>query len=266
MIGSRRYLDGVTDFTYAKLADEFGRQMDLVAKTNPDNYHHVYEWRLTGLKRGRLWRSRVRGRGKDKVAAFEFKASRTPIPSPMERRHSRRNDPIKNVPMDVIRRLSNRKHFFYWKAPIMENGTTVTIRPKYASALFIPLGEGQEVQGFSRDRTRGYVFTKNAVQSNPGGGKTTGRFTAFWVSWWSGPAHQIFTQEVMPYLQSDAVKTDMKRVLARYAVPKTGARTGSMTNAQRAYEAGQQAARVFYSAKARSYTTRAKAWREANES
>lgn len=260
MIGSRRYLDGVTDFTYAKLADEFGRQIDLVAKTNPDNYHHVYEWRLTGIKRGRLWKFKVRGRGSQKIATFEFKASRTPIPNPMERYRSKKNDPIKNVPFDVVKRLSSRKHFFYWKAPIMEAGSTVTINPRYSSVLFIPLNEPS-----IHNPDRNYLFTKRAVEIVPGGGKTTGRFTAFWVSWWSGPAHEIFNGEILPYLQSDAVKTDMKSVLAKYAVPKSGTKAGNMTRAQRAYGAGQMAARSFYSAKAKSYSTRAKAWRESNE-
>lgn len=263
-IGSQRFMDGVTDLTYAKLSEEFGRQIDLVAKSNPDNYHHVYEWRLTGIKKGRLWRTKVRGRGSNKIATFEFKASRTPIPTPLERYRSRSNDPIKKVPFKVVQRLSGRKNFFYWKAPIMESNTEVTIRPKYSSVLFVPLGDDPSVRTTSRDQQRGYVFTKHAVQIKPGGEQTTGRFTAFWTAWWNGPAQDIFDVELKKYFESDITKTNIKQVLARYSVARNGSRAASLTKSQRAYEAGQQTAQAFFKVKSGSYKRKANALMEEN--
>ena len=261
-IASQRFMDGVTDLTYAKLSEEFGRQMDLVAKSNPDNYHHVYEWRLTGIKKGRLWRTKVRGRGSKKIATFEFKASRTPVPSPMERYRSRRDDPIKKVPFDVVKRLSNRKHFFYWKAPIMESAAEVTIRPKYSSVLFVPVDE--TIRSSPRDQNRGYVFTRHAIQTNPGGEKTTGRFTGFWTAWWSGPAQDVFDVDLKKYFESDITKTNIKQVLARYSVARRG-RAASLTRSQRAYRAGQETAQAFFKLKAGSYKRRAEMLKEEND-
>ena len=264
-IGGQRFMDGVTDLTYAKLSDEFGRQMDAVAKSNPDNYHHMYEWRLTGIKRARLWKTRVSGRGNNKVATFEFKASRTPIPTPMERYRSRTNDPIKQVPFDVVKRLSSRKNFFYWKAPIMEANSMVTIRPKYSSVLFVPLGDEPVTRASVRDQNRGYVFTRHAVQIKPGGEQTTGRFTGFWVSWWGGPAHEIFDVELKNFFESDITKTNIRQILSRYSVARKGSRAASMTKAQRAYRAGQETAQTFFRNKARSYSNKAKTLMEDND-
>src|SRR5690242_4645598 len=71
-ISTDRYLGSVMNMAHARMAEAFDIEMDVLAASNPNNYHHVYEWRMIGLPEGRLWKHAMIGRGTRREATFEW--------------------------------------------------------------------------------------------------------------------------------------------------------------------------------------------------
>ena len=125
-VKTNRYTNAVLKAIHARLADEFDQTLDVIALSAPKNFHHVYEWGMTGAPQARLWKHTFTGAGNSRVAGFRWKASKVPIPTP-EERASNPNDPISQLDSKELDKLSKRRYFFYWKAPVMEYNQTVHI-------------------------------------------------------------------------------------------------------------------------------------------
>jgi hypothetical protein len=179
------YLDDLLNYSHAKVTPQFDAAAAAYAMSTK-NLGHVYEWGTAGINEGgtmrldplspgaRLWHHLLRGRGSHRTIDFEFRASVVPVPPP---------DPdAAGIDSNYANKLSGRKHIFYWKAPMMEYGIPVVIKPKYAKALFIPLN-GQ-YNGDNFDAKRGFTMTTKAIQMVPGE-KFRGMFSAFWEVWWN---------------------------------------------------------------------------------
>lgn len=141
--------------------------IDSNARSNPDALHHVYEWYRTGSPNARLFdiNYTVRGQGLSVNSTFSQSSSLSKG---------------SNVP-------------FYNKAEVMENGGSVTIKPRSAQALAFDVG-GKE------------VFTKSPVTvSNPGGSQVQGSYQKAFDSFFS----DFFTQS---YLQSSGILDHLKDV------------------------------------------------------
>lgn len=112
--------------------------IDANARSNPQMLHHVYEWYRTGSPDARLFDIKFAVNNLGLSFSSEFKQSSS----------------IK----------SGSKVPFYNKAFIMENGISVTIRPKEAQSLAFE-DDGQT------------IFTKAPVEVlNPGGTLSQGKF------------------------------------------------------------------------------------------
>jgi hypothetical protein len=129
-----------------KLLDNLGKEtvevlkdfIDSMARVNPETLHHVYEWYRTGSPESRLFdiEYTVSGLGLSVKSTFRQSTS--------------------------IRNGSETP--FYDKARIMENGVSVTIRPRRSSVLAFE-DDGED------------VFTKNPISvSNPGGSNVIGSY------------------------------------------------------------------------------------------
>jgi hypothetical protein len=151
------------------VVEDFKQFIDANARSNPSALHHVYEWHQTGSPNARLFdiSYTVKGRGLSFNSSFSQSSSL--------QKGSR-------VP-------------FYNKAEVMENGGTVTIRPRSASVLaFNDKGED--------------VFTKQPVTvSNPGGEQVQGAYKRAFDTFFS----DYFTQS---YLQSSGLLDHLKNTKA----------------------------------------------------
>ena len=118
----------------AELASQF---IDVNARMSPELLHHIYEWQKVGSPEARLF-------------DIDYKITGIGITFTSSLKQSQSIKNGSNVP-------------FYDKARIMEEGVSVTIKPKRASALRFEV-DGQE------------VYTSREVRVDNPGGQTQGQF------------------------------------------------------------------------------------------
>lgn len=185
------YLDDILRIGHFKAAEQF--DIDAAAyATASQKLNHMYEWGTQGINEApgmpllpptspsaMLWRHKMTGgQTAEKGIEFDFRASRVPVPLPTPETTG-----IQEEYMTGNRKPS-RRHIFYWKAPIMEFGIPVTIKPVYSQALWIPL-KGNPMTQDTRAIKRDYIMTKKTVRMVPGQ-QFMGQFTKFWMTWWGG--------------------------------------------------------------------------------
>lgn len=201
------YIDALMRYAHSEAAQQFNR--DIAAQAIATQmFNHMYEWGTAGINKGRttrrmnplspeamLWEHRLSGgRSRSKGIDWKFRASKVPVPQPTTAKTK--------VAREHLDRLSGRKHIFFWKAPIIEYGMKVKLRPKYANAIFVPFyGKPRSPHLSPEDRKRGFIFHKGPLTNVPGHGTIQGRdlagnFTAFWESWWNGAGSQILESKM----------------------------------------------------------------------
>ena len=120
-----------------KISELAAQFIDVNARMSPELLHHVYEWEKVGSPEARLF-------------DLDYKISNVGITFTSSLKQSTSIKNGSNVP-------------FYNKAKIMEEGVSVTIKPKKANALRFEI-DGQEV-----------YTSREVVVDNPGG-QTKGQF------------------------------------------------------------------------------------------
>ena len=207
----------VVAYAHDKMSERFDAYMSAIAPTAPNQFHHVYDWGHIGVPRFQLWKNTLKGRGSDRLASFEFRASVLPVPLP-----------------EGDKKPFRRKHRFIYKAMIMEYNIGVTITPKRAKILAFP----------TEDRiifTRGPVFVQN-----PGGSATTGAFTAAWTNWWTGAgASQAFDGEIRRTLESDFAERNLSKFMRRFKIARRKTGSLSVADNRAAFENGARLAEEF---------------------
>ena len=132
--GKKIFLDRLGKETILAL----GQYIDVQARGNPSALHHVYEWYRTGSPSSRLF-------------DLDYTVSNLGLSIMSKFKQSKTLSEDANTP-------------FYNKATIMENGTTVIIKPKRNGALVFEAGGGE-------------VFTRKPVTVvNPGGNEVVGSY------------------------------------------------------------------------------------------
>jgi len=212
------YISDVLTFTHNAMSAEVDRYIDNIASANPNMLHHMYEWpsgwdtgggntkrggsprwrETVGVPTQRLWRHTLTGRGAKKTAGYTF------LPS---------NQPSPVNPILVEKGVKKNVHVFVWKAPTMEAGAHIEVSRKLAKTLAFVNKDGQ------------VSFAQNVDTGPAGGGMTTGRFTATYLSWWAGEANNFFNRSIAPELGRNI---NPSGVLAKEAV-RIGTRTRTKT-------------------------------------
>lgn len=180
-VSTRRFPDTLVKMSWAETAKDFDVFMDAVARSNPQAYHHMYEWNKVGIPGARLWNQTLTtNKAGTGIASFEFQPSVTPVPPP-------------RYPVGEVSRLSGEKYVFHSKAAVMEFGIPVTIRSRTSGGLiFIPAPE----------LPRGYLFAKESYVTNPGG-NVAGNFTQAFSGFWGSNSTAIFNARVKPKLEAE---------------------------------------------------------------
>src|SRR6478609_8211292 len=124
---SDAYADILLNTAIVELKEKFDVVFKAASLSNPEKYHHVWEW--GGIGSVPLYYLIKAGKGKRKTVSFSFRQSLKAVPKP---------DPDKTgIPQENIDRLK-RRSIFRFKALVMETGTYVHINPRRAKVLFIP--------------------------------------------------------------------------------------------------------------------------------
>lgn len=226
-----RFLTPLVESTHVALANTFDAHMSLIAEANPQRFHHVYEWRLTGDVAGQLWTHQLKGRGSsNRFASWAWKASKTPILTPEERAEDP-NDPMHYLSSKKVDSFNDRSYFFIWKAPVMEYNQAVTIKPKYAKEIAFPSGI----------KLGKIVGMNKAVVANPGGEETTLAFTTEWTRWWNTVAPAIFDDTIGKTLKKGIEDETLKAV-------KRGSRKASVGISTMTYKSAEAQGRKWAAA------------------
>lgn len=140
---------------YTQISKDFGEYMDAQARIKPRSLHHVYEWKKAGNAQARLFKlNMIDTPGISFKVDFEFKPSKSPVPS----------------------KKSRRRHVFINKASVMEAGMPLIIAPRAAERLV-----------FETDT--GTVFMPKGASvtvKRPGGSGVKNQFTLYYSRWFSG--------------------------------------------------------------------------------
>lgn len=207
-----RHLNVVTKSAFEVLSDEFNKQTHAVAAMAPNEYHHVYEWEHIGIPGFGLWRNVLSGRGGTRRVTWEWRASKTTVPTTTNPDGTPK---FKTTDKFDPERL-NRIHVFVWKAPMMEYNVTVTVRPKLSHVLVFPNREMVGVGGRSGPSTA--TFTPHFYSFSPGG-YVQGNFTAWFIGWWGGGLGQNVLDKMFNQQRNTALRKSFNRRMA--AAPKT---------------------------------------------
>lgn len=222
------YIDHLMRAAHSEAAEQFNRDIASVAVAT-QRFNHMYEWGTAGINKGRtsrrmdpmnpeamLWQHKLTGgRGKHKGIDWKYRASKVPVPQPTTAKTK--------VAREFLDKLSGRKHIFYWKAPIIESGMKVKLRPKYSNMIFVPFyGKPRSPKLDKRTIQRGFLFHAGPLTNVPGHGTIqgrdlTGNFTAFWEEWWNGTGSAVLSNSMY-----QAVDKQMAE-----ALKKAGAKTGT---------------------------------------
>lgn len=173
-----RHLSAVTRAAFEVANEHFTDETHRAAAMAPTKFHHVYEWKHIGHPGFQLYRNKMTGRGGMRSVTWEWRASKTLVPTDVN------IDGTRKFPQGFDTSKLNKIHIFVWKAPMMEYGVEVTVRPKLATKLVFP---NPELLG-SEYRKRGasnVTFTPHFVRFTPGG-EVMGHFTLWFTGWWGG--------------------------------------------------------------------------------
>lgn len=197
-LNTDKHINFVTQAAFEILSEEFNVQTAVMAAANPVQFNHVYEPQHIGEPNMQLWQNELRGRGRNRVATWDWRASKLIVDPTLTSTGEER------FPSDFDTSRLNKIHVFVWKAPVMEYGVKVTVRPKLTTTrvLVYPLGAIGPDRSSASDAV---VFTPNFYQFTPGK-YTQGAFTAWFSTWWGGEAAAAALRDAFEDQRDDAFK------------------------------------------------------------
>jgi len=234
-----RHLNAVTKAAFEILSEQFNATTHVVAGMSVGEYHHVYEWEHVGVPGFQLWKNRLAGRGGKRSVTWNWKASRTTVPTETNVDGTPRFAPSPTFDPSKLQRI----HVFVWKAPMMEYGVTVNIKPKLSNVLVFPNAELLGGQGRARGPSP-VTFTPHPVRTVPGQ-EVQGNFTQWFVSWWAGGSAQNIVDHTFARERDNAFKKIFEARFVDMPITKSARKSFSMqTNADAARE-GRNIARAI---------------------
>lgn len=208
-ISTSRFIAPVMDYAHAEMAKAFDLDLDVIAKSNPTEYYHMYEWRMVGMPKGHLWRHVMEGGGGYvRTATFEFLPSVMPILTPKERFGDPLGiaDPIASVDPADLAKLKNRSYKFWNKAMVQEYGLAANVYPVNVHFLFVPTLRNKG--NFMLSKHTSQDFSRANPQDASGATGTRGKFTEFWDMWWSEMAPTVWDDNVRLVIEDDLLKSE----------------------------------------------------------
>lgn len=184
-LNNEGHLNAMTKSAYEIMRSAFNLDTALLASGQPENYYHVYEPGHPGEVPFQLFRVRMSGRAGNRNITWDWRASHLTV-DPVN--DARGGDRWVGVGPEFDRKALNRVHVFVWRAPVMEYGVQVTVRPKMQGVKLLVF-PNREVNGGAG----GATFTPSSYTFTPGE-QVQGNFTAWFAGWWGeGRAEESLT-------------------------------------------------------------------------
>lgn len=246
-LNTDKHLNALTNAGYEVLRDAFNTQMHMAAQSAAGTllYHHVYEWEHVGEPGFQLWKMNLTGRGGNKSISWNWRPSKTTVPTMTNVNGTDKFLPSKGFDPSKL----NRIHIFVWKAPIMEYGVTVTVRPRLSHVLVFPNNQQQGAGGRMGPGTA--TFTGD-VQTITPGAQVQGNFTAAFIAFFGSQANQVLENSVKKPASSAFAKAFHDRLLLA-GVTKSRTKTFSLTPNAAAAKEGANIARAIAGDTSRAY-------------
>jgi len=239
-VKTSRHIGSVLKYTHALMAEAFVEHMSLIAASQPSRFHHVYEWGQVGDPTARLWTDKLVGGGNNRIASFQWKASKQVVPV---------RDDFKELGVKQI-------HVFVWKAPVMEYGKNIKIEPKRSKLLVFFTGPTNPEGKYK------IMTSTNSIRvTDPGGPLTKGSFTKAYIAWWGGEgASTTFDTKIRRVLEEDLGRMPIEEVTGRFRRARKKTITmQALGDYEAAKEAGAAAARKYLQSLSGKYIEQAKA-------
>lgn len=187
-VNTKVYILDLVEAAQHYMGTDFNNFMTVLAASQPERFHHVYEWGHVAEPGYRLWRNVYVGTAAtNRVTSFEFLPSHTEVPLP---------DPP--FPPGPNGQQVNRRYVFWNKARVMEYNIPTHIRLVAAKALFINLRD--QVTNLD-DEGKGFTFASQATIFNQGGGHTAGSFTNAFLTFYREQGPRIFNERIRPIIE-----------------------------------------------------------------
>lgn len=177
------------DTAFSMSAIKFVQKTNMLARSNKDAFHHVYEWGGTGKESDRLFRIIKKSvSGGNASVYYKFN-------------NSRKNAPIANaltVPGKTGRTVT-KSGVFKRKAEVMESGRTVS----FVTSRTIAIPSGNKIS---------FIPPGKSVNiKNPGGSGTSGSFGTHFRIWWSTYFPNSLESKGIPKALEEAVARSLSR-------------------------------------------------------
>lgn len=199
----------VVDATHGIFSSDFDKRIGLLAKTNPESYHHVYEYspsgdgyRWIGDNKHKLWiHTKQKSAGSSLTFSWNWLPAKQYNPSYEQRRRSTVGyDALRQISMSEYRKLLSkhrenpRKWKFIWKAPMLEYGIA---RRQNASgvAIMMPVFDGGGAHK---------IFRKFNLAQDQQPGSVTGNFVSEWTQFWGSEVPGRWDEVLGRVIEKDA--------------------------------------------------------------
>ena len=176
--------------TFRAADRRFDTYMAGAAAVKGNGLWHMYDWNMIGTNQGKLWKSRLTGRGANRQVTFDYQISHVNVPL----------DPV----LDALEGngVTFRRHKFRMKAPMFESGKAYTIERDQSDWLVWAFkgqfteredrrkGEKSGAPNFTLSKDQKVAFSQDSsyIGKGFGGGRTTGKFNAAFIFWWTSEA------------------------------------------------------------------------------
>lgn len=199
---SSRHVSTLIKAAHEITAGEFVLHMTSAA-VSTKQFNHMYEWNRVGDPSARLWSHVLKGNGANRVAYFEFRASKKTVPV---------NPKLQAVGVKKI-------HVFVWKSMVLELGQPVRISPKLAKYLVFLDKDGArgnaEGKGYKRG---GVVYFKGTISiASAGNNQIKGSFTKEWTDWWNSGKPDEIIREKLTDVAIETMKKSISEKIGSFA-------------------------------------------------
>jgi len=219
-MNTNKHLNASVKAAFSLLANRFELETASLAASDKENYHHMYEPGHTGNPKLQLFNTVLRGRGGNRVATWTWRASRVLVDPRLDGAGQERFGPSQPKGFDPEK--LNKVHVFVWRAPIMEYGIPVTVRPKLMQA-------GAGVLVFPRGSSGRGTFSKRPQRLVPGA-QVQGNFSAWFAGWWSGGPAQEYLNKGFDKRRDSAFKNQFRAEMASAKITAPGTKTMSIAS------------------------------------
>lgn len=228
---------------FAILSDAFDMETAALAGSQPARYHHVYEPQHVGNPLMQLWKNEMTGRGSRRMVTWTWRASKQlvdPLLTPTGKKKFNAGPPFDESRLKKI-------HIFVWKAPVLEYGLEVLVRPELSphKLLVFPSPTSGQVTD-NNSRVPGVVFTPHFYRFSPGKEEgVVGVFTSWFAEWWSGGRAQQLINDIFSEQRDNEFKRSFKATIREHGVGAVASKRGGLGLDTKAPSEGKRMAEIL---------------------